>query len=416
MEDFFSEASQIRKSVIFDICSAPSLREAFILFARFSPLLAGCNFVFAADAGPMPGLSVNRDFSCGGVVRSRFRTRNVVVLDSETIADMSRGAATFKIDYSISLDTEAVSYLEPFIKGRHSKLPKDIEEVFAFIARDEVNVDPLPYLQENLFNIGGAGRDEKIFQKLIAYEKLRNLDTDLWKERRLIRSKVDELELIRLAQRQMSRLYAEKSDANLIACSLRRHNFVYAMLIKMAIIQIRWPRKNLVEKLQIFLEFCNWSLATMAFLELLIAKSFFTMGQKLGFFRCIHKGHSEILKKLHGMAWDVLHIRHLEQAMSIRPMRDARYFFSALLTFDGDLVEVINLCTLKSCAFVDGMPLPFYTEDITALLKAVGSDGVDAAERYFSLEAGRDLRRPGCEANLSSLVDELENELLGVAG
>jgi len=67
---------------------------------------------------------------------------------------MRNGVATFSIDYSISLDTQAVSYLKSFIVGSTGgSLPKDIAEVLGFITRDDVYVDPIPYVLENLHNL-----------------------------------------------------------------------------------------------------------------------------------------------------------------------------------------------------------------------------------------------------------------------
>ena len=132
---------EIERTVVALVANADSTTDAFLAYERFGSLIPDWKFMFAADTGPRPGFAVNRNFSDGSVVRGLFSSDRVVVLDPETRREMqSGGEATFPIDHSIALDTQALSYLAPYIDGRTSKLPKDFHEVFAFIARDDVFV------------------------------------------------------------------------------------------------------------------------------------------------------------------------------------------------------------------------------------------------------------------------------------
>ena len=72
------------------------------------------------------------------------------------------------------MDTQVLSYLEPFIAKNHlNKLPKDISDIFGFISKSNVNIDPIPYIYENSENIHDKEKQIKIFDKLKAYEVLR---------------------------------------------------------------------------------------------------------------------------------------------------------------------------------------------------------------------------------------------------
>ncbi|MGC3834408.1 hypothetical protein ACPSKX_09090 [Moritella viscosa] len=122
--------SDEQRALIQEIATADSLGESIAIFSLTKELLDGCKFIFASDSGPSPGLSVGQDFKDGSAIRSLFSTEKVLVLDNETLRDMSLGTAEFQIDYSISLDTQALSYLEPYISGNVNKLPMILEIYF----------------------------------------------------------------------------------------------------------------------------------------------------------------------------------------------------------------------------------------------------------------------------------------------
>ncbi|XBS68922.1 hypothetical protein ABK905_20550 [Acerihabitans sp. KWT182] len=119
-------------NIIYDICNAKSLRESIAIYRVYYKYLLDYRFIFASDKGAATGHSINRNFSSGSAIRGLFKTGRVFILDPnifEEIFIMGRNV-TFPIDYSISLDTMALSYLKPFIEGNHTKLPADYKEIF----------------------------------------------------------------------------------------------------------------------------------------------------------------------------------------------------------------------------------------------------------------------------------------------
>lgn len=406
--------------IVVRICNSDSTGEAYELYRCFSPLLKDYKFVFAADKGGAPGFAVNRTFSAGASVRSLFKTERILVLDADTVHEMEAGGSTYPIDYSISLDTMALSYLEPHIAGTStSRIPADFKEVFEFIARDDVYVDPIPYLSENRSNLGDPTAADKIFGKLKAYEVLRTLDTDWLKARGEARSTLTEHELSTRAQQHMSRMYMDLGNDAAMKGLAFRHRFMYACLLKMVSIQLKSPGASLGKKLAEFLEFNHSKLATMSGRETAIARAYFDRGQQLTFFGKVQKGRDDLLAQLSNMAWDMWHVRQLEEAMTFRLSKEARYFFPALLTFDKRLIEVIDLYPLKSCAFKagDSEPLPFYDGNWFDLVATKQGDGKAVMEQYFSDEAraSRDVRRDDAKTQLVDVVGQLENELLLLA-
>ncbi|MBV7561438.1 hypothetical protein [Pseudomonas sp. sia0905] len=405
MKDFF----------IHKISSARTIQEATVLYRLSEPFLPACKFVLASDLGVEPGFSVNQDFSAGAAVRSLFHSKKVWVLDKSTLDEMGDGPAVFPIDYSISLDTQALSYLEPFIAGNIQRVPEDYAEVFRFISQDNVFVDPIPYCHENLRNISADENTEKIFDKLKAYEVLRNIDEKLLAEEGIIRSKVPESDLVKGAQEHMGRMYMNLGNKKFMDTLNFRHQFMYCLLLKMALIQLNNPKKSTYNKIIAFMDFCDEDLATLGGREIAVAKAYFEKGQGFAFFGKIQKSKEDIFEVLDGMAWDLWHVRFLEEAMTISPDPRARYFFPSILTFDKRFIEVIDLYPLKSLAYVEGenRPMPFYDGDWFSLVEDDLGKQDKIAQRYYSTEsvASRDRRRSSCELKLDSTVIGLEEEL-----
>jgi len=403
------------------ICNADSVAEAIAMYAQCWQLVGEYRFVFASVKGATPGYAVNRTFGSGAAVRSVFATERVFVLDPETFREMqvSQGPVHYPVDFSISLDTQALSYLEPYMnRSLSKKIPNDFKEVFEFIARDEVNVDPLPYINENRFNLVETKAADRVFAKLKSYEVLRTLDKTWLETRGEVRSVLTKNELDARALKLISDMYEARRDNRMMEDLYARHQMLYLCLMKMASIQLRTPRLKLTEKVIDFMSFCDGQLATMFAREIAIARAYFQQGQKLTFFGKVQKGRADLLQNLSNMAWDLLHIRHLEEGMTLKISPGARYFFTSLLTFDKRLIEIIDLYPLRSLAYKTGGGgiLPVYSGD---WLTAVAPEGEARPhiEQFFSeaFKRSRDSRREACKADLPRVTAKLEAELVGLS-
>ena len=115
---------KIRNAII-EVCSAKTIIDSVIVFIKHEHLLNGCRFIFAAEDGMIPGLSINHNFSKRGAIRSLFKTNKVFVLDSRTLDEMhnDNGNASFPIDHSVSLDSHSFRYIRPYLQGEISKVP-----------------------------------------------------------------------------------------------------------------------------------------------------------------------------------------------------------------------------------------------------------------------------------------------------
>ena len=109
----------------------------------------------------------------------------------------------------------------------------------------------------------------------------------------------------------------------------------------------------------------------------------------------------------------------MEQSITLKPAKQARYFFPALLTFDRRFIEIMDLYPLKACAFKVGepQPMPFFDGDPFRLIATDDEDGASAVKKYFSEDATATIEavRDSVRANFSIVVDSLEKELLAIS-
>lgn len=104
---------KLKERLVMEIGNAEDLSAALKLYTSFYLLIPEYKFVFSSPKGPYPGFQTNKKFKHGASIRSLFNDENVFVMDPQTIEEMfsDKGHSIFKIDYSISLDSQALSYL-----------------------------------------------------------------------------------------------------------------------------------------------------------------------------------------------------------------------------------------------------------------------------------------------------------------
>lgn len=413
-----TQLESLKRKIVQKIASAHDVGSALSAYAQCWWAIPEYKFVFGTSSGGIPGFAVNRRFSGGARVRSLFPDDHVIVLDPETLKSIKLGAATYPVDYSISLDTNAFSYLKPYIIGKMGRLPDDFVEVFDFIAREDVRVDGMPYLLENL---GGTNLQDKkkaahVFESIKAYEVLRTIDGAWLHKHGEVRSKLDEATLIKRAQEMMSRLYSALDDRNTMESLRDRVSYLYVSLLQLALIQLQYKTWSTDRKVEAYIEFCHFRLATINARDMVLSREYFKRGQNLKFFGRIQSGRADLLDILKNMAWDMFHIRQLESAMTMRPDPGARYFFPSLLTYDQDLIEVMDLCPLRSIAFTSNEAdiMPIYHGDLDALISSDPEDIATVKSKYFSDAAANDrIHRRGdaCSA-LPGIIADLEEQLV----
>jgi hypothetical protein len=271
----------------------------------------------------------------------------------------------------------------------------------------------MPYLLENLFKQNSQYDYDKIFCKYKCYEILRTIDPENLRVHGQIKSTLSDEQLNIKTQQSLATIIHGIENRAKETYKFRLDSY-YCLLLKMAIIHFSYPKAAVKQKMQEFLNFMDQKLATIWQRELIIAYEFFKLGNDLNFFGKVQKNSSNILTKIRNMSWDFFHIRQLEEAPAIF-ISNARYYFPSLLTFDEGFSQIIDLCPLKACAYLDELkqPLPFYDENVLDTFNTFLNDSDELGQRYFSNEAvtSRSKRRNNLKDNLNTLIDQFELEI-----
>ena len=141
-------------NLVRDILSSDSSLKASLMVYNNKDLLRGWNFILTGgDKKNIPTYVTEKTFSNAAIISSIFSNSELVFLNNDIVDKMMIGKADIKIDYSIALDTQMVSYLKPFLNKQESRIPKGYDEIFDFIVRNDVNIDDIPFIYENIPNI-----------------------------------------------------------------------------------------------------------------------------------------------------------------------------------------------------------------------------------------------------------------------
>lgn len=412
---------KLKERLVMEIGSAEDLSASLKIYTSFYLLIPEYKFVFSSPKGPYPGFQTNKKFEHGASIRSLFNDENVFVMDPKTIEEMfsDKGHSTFKIDYSISLDSQALSYLRPYIKGKVSGLDDDIEEIFKFISHKNTQVDSVLYELENLENLDGKESHHKIFDKLMGYEFIKDVDLIKSGTTGILTSKISQGELFLNTDKHFSSLLTKHKDSEFRRALRYRYDSIYAYVLMMSIIQIKSPARSLKNKLIDLLRFADTKVGFLATRELILASEFFKRGTEFRFFNKIHKKSKNMWPALQGMAWDLTHCRYLEQAITFNTGNDERYFFPGILSCDRGFIEVMELTPLKAVAFdtQGGPPLLFYHDNdvkkITGDIPAVNDFYQQLCSKQKREERANVRNAPTYD--LHYMVTELEEELESVA-
>lgn len=401
----------LKREAMISVCSAPTLLESLIIFEANKDILKDCKFIFTSEGvANIPEYSRQRKFSKTAGVYNIFASEKIVVLDTNIIEAMKKGTARYSVDYSVSLDAMAVSYLRPYLNNRENRIPEDFKEVFCFLAQEDVNIDPMPYMTENISNITDPLKIDSIFEILKSYEILKNIDIKLLNENNIIRSRIPEKKINDNAMENLNSMFEISRDRDKSEYIKSPYNLKYCLLLKMALIQLKNPRKENEKKLLELIEFCDSRLNRILLREVVIACKYFEVGQNLTFFGKIQKGSIDLIKNLKNMAWDLYHISEMERGMTYSFTDDTNYYLPVFLTFDTRLTEILQLYRIEAIGFSVVSQEIVPVSDIEQSIDSPINKRI--ISEYLSEEArGNRSLRKNQPINVHKIIETLEEEI-----
>lgn len=386
------------------LCS--NLAEHLACYQQFYEDLKECTFVvFSENEGiKLPEsfcTNYDNDFA---IINVGYGNRYYAV-DGQIYDEMLRtGKSDYYIDLCVELDTQAVSYLKKiFVEYNQISDYDKIKELIEYLNLPKVDYSCIPYLIEN-----ATKKDiDKIecYENIKSYMLFKSFDYFSFKQNGTYKYNRQEEDI----QIDVDNLYNDIFSKKFVQAYekfFEMQKSLYILLLKAIYIEFINSKKSARNKIMELFDFVNEKLGFVAERELEVCYYYFKHDEKTKkFFKKVQKNNKDLLNTINGMAWDLLHIRLIEQEFTIRPTDEVRFAIHVLLTFDNGLKEILQINPIKQIAFYKEVPIPKLTHD--------WFDEIQGAKEKLFSQKNRQKRYQTFEVrDVNELRTVLENELI----
>lgn len=385
-----------------------NLAEHMACFQYFYEELKDCTFVvFSEDEGIELPEALHSNYDDEFAIINIGSTNRCYALNSAIYKEMlGTGRSDYYIDVCVELDTQAVSYLKNIFE-EYNQIPDydKIRNMIEYLQLPEVNYSCVPYLVENaakkdVINIIDCYKNIKSFMlfksfDFFAFEE--NGECVYIRQEEDIQIDVDSLYNDMLSEK----FY--KGYENFF----RMQRALYVLLLKTVCIEFS-NKKSAKNKVMTLFDFVNEQLGFIAERELEVCYYYFNHDEKTKkFFKKVQKNSKNLLHTINGMAWDLIHIRIIEQQFMYRPTDEVRFAIHILLTYDDGLKEILQINPIEQ--------IVFYKEMLIPKLKHFWIDSIPGAkDKLLSEENMRRRHQTFVTMDVNELARILEVELLSL--
>ncbi len=303
---------------------------------------------------PVPGGRL--DLAGGAFIRGLFAGERLTFLDGETWRRAQPlGASRLALDYDVSFDTNAASYLTALAEGKADGSADKARQTLEYLITNGLNYDFGLYYLENGERIAREGATHPgIRANLHAIEIAKDRDEPHFLRTGELRPRAPTSSIEQRVSDGIRRMRQVGQDDEAHAWLMDTFNFAYCVLLKVACLELEFKRDQHERKLDALLTFMDRELNALAPPEIFLAAELFHRRERLPFFGKLQSGHPQLADTLRNLAWDLQIIRHFERRVAalsrLKPSErgHTRYYLPYLLTFDRRLVEVWDLLALRS--------------------------------------------------------------------
>ena len=347
------------KEAINEMFLCKNLMEHMGCFQHFYEELKDCTFVvFSEDEGTELPEALHSNYDNDFAIINIGSTNRYYAVNSTIYEEMLRtGRSDYYIDVCVELDTQAVSYLKNIFE-EYNKIPDydKIRKMIEYLQLPEVNYCCVPYLVEN-----AAKKDDinviDCYKNIKSFMLFKSFDFSVFEEKgecAYVRQEEDiQIDVDGLYNDMLSEKFYQAYE-NLF----RMQKALYVLLLKTVCIEFT-NRKSAKNKVMELFDFVNEQLGFIAERELEVCYYYFNHHEKTKkFFKKVQKNSKDLLHTINGMAWDLIHIRLIEQQFTLKPTDEVRFAIHVLLTYDDGLKEILQINPIEQIVFYKDIPIP----------------------------------------------------------
>lgn len=325
----------------------------------------------------LPESQVFRD---QGYLRSLMSSRRVV-----NIKNLGEGDG-FKLSYTISLDTQFVSFLRRLYQGRNiSQFDAALIDCLKYLVPYRSGANILPYLFENDDNRGCP----EFAETLEAFFHFRAATDDQFQPTDHFGSELTEIEAKQSVSETLTML--DGGDWRVVVGEAKKNwALSYLTLLVAAKVGIEYSRKSTAAKLKYLAQALD-EVGMIGKIELHFANLFLQQGTDERFFRQIQANAKDLMTKLKNMAWDMSHWRNIfvHSSLASRVNNDhADFTVPYVLSFDKPFMEMVDGYRVNGVINYSGEGAKFITV-LPYEIEAGLSKNLEDCQEFFGLEQAR---------------------------
>lgn len=283
-------------------------------------------------------------------LRSIFSKPKVYFLNDDIWLSMQgKGKITIPVDSVLALDTQFGNYATKFIADpefRNTELGQSVTNLITYIYQNKIVFDFSFYLCENFANYR-AGKKKEIEAQLVALKTLGDADRNEFLTNGIIKLPYSHEDLKSKVADLAALYHAPPQRLEFAELELLQSN-IAALLLKAILLKNKDCSPS--EKVGELIDFLHYDLSCILQREMIICVKWL-LGQNISFFDPVNvgPGYVQVSQRVHGMAWDLMLLRHVEKYCSQTGLGKCTIaYFSS---FDRRMIEVSDLWKSKGCIY-----------------------------------------------------------------
>ena len=296
-----------------------------------------------------------------------FSSDRLFFLDDALVRDiLLKEGMVFPVDYTVTLDTNAATYVHAFMQGKSGgdggeKIRGLMEKL---LLTDGLNFDHLFYVVENskvaarARKGGGATRmtfwralSRKFRRNLVSLQLFCSIDTQAYRARGEIRMLATPRLAVQRAATYAWDSYGKPGATYLPGAGILKQRALLLQVIGMVRIG-HTPGGDARTKLRDFVAFSHDTAAVMATREIALAQRFFSSPSSIRLLERIKPGlKGRLIEHLDNTAWDLYAPRLLEELLASGAGTQGRFMVPYIMSFDRGLKESVSGFRVKAVLF-----------------------------------------------------------------
>lgn len=299
-----------------------------------------------------------------GCVCRYFESDNLYFLSDESLLEMHReGRSNFKVDYSISFDSNMVTHINTMLEGKplrdlHDKFIRFVDGILY----DDLNFDSIFYMVENVKNIdskvlySNKGKldfwrslDKNFRKNLMNYMLFSSIDCSEYKKTNNVVFKLTKKQCVREAVSFAYDFYMSNDNKNIALHYLFIQKIIFLHLLIIIRVQLS-SKSSPKRKFDFFLEIMHQELGVYSDREAFLACYYFYNRDAVKELAKFHKGMKEegLFEKIDNTAWDLSSPRLMELLIKVHMGRGSDVFIPFFATFDKKLRDIFSIFPAKA--------------------------------------------------------------------